>query len=110
MAFIGLLVVGILGYWSTCIFLKMEHYQTYLNYWFCTFLFDLCPATLVIGILYSMVIIQGLLLNGVIEKKSGFLTPWLFVSFIAIIGLAVNFGYVSWFTDLLFIFITNGMT
>ena len=62
---------------------------------------------MVMGSLYSIVIIQGLLLVGVIDKKSGFLEPWLFVSFIAIIGLAVNFGYVSWFTGLPFIFIMN---
>ena len=131
MAFIGLLVTFILGFLInvsglTCTYLKkitdtapnpscIGQYQTVCWFgarWFCTFLYDLCqyPAALVIGIMYSMVIIQGLLLNGVIKKKSGFLIPWLFVSFIAIIGLSVNFGYVSWFTDLLFIFITNNMT
>ena len=78
--------------YSTC----KEHYL------FFTFLCQY-PATLVMGSLFSMVIIQGLLLIGVIEKKSGFLEPWLFVSFIAIIGLALNFGYVSWFTGLPYI-------
>ena len=72
------------------------------DYGFCTFLCQY-PATLVMGSLFSMVIIQGLLLIGIIEKKSGFLEPWLFVSFIAIIGLALNFGYVSWFTGLPYI-------
>ena len=102
------------GFCSTSLYLRkitdtekpcIEDFQT--DWWFCYFLYDLCqyPATLVLGILYSMVIIHVKLCLGLIEKKSGFLTPWLFVSFIAIIGIAVNFGYVSWFTD--FIFVKN---
>ena len=42
-----------------------------------------------------MVIIQGLLCYGLIKRRCGFLTPWLLVSFIGIIGGAYNFGYVS---------------
>ena len=49
--------------YSTC----KEHYQP--NYGFCTFLSQY-PATMVMGSLYSIVIIQGLLLVGVIDKKS----------------------------------------
>ena len=113
MALIGLWVAMIVGFGSTILYLrKMTDTLTPCNEdWFCYFnlyiyVYDLCqyPAALVLVILYSMMIIQGLLLSGVIdEKKSGFLTPWLFVSFIAIIGLAVNFGYVSWFTGLPYI-------
>ena len=48
-----------------------------------------------IGIGFSVAFIQGLLCYGLIKKRSGFLTPWLFVSYIVIVGVAVNFGYVS---------------
>ena len=48
-----------------------------------------------LGIAFSVAFIQGLLCYGLIKKRPGFLTPWLFVSYIVIIGLAVNFGYVS---------------
>ena len=52
-------------------------------------------AIMEIGSLFIMAIIQGLLCYGIVKRRSGFLTCWLFVSFIGIIALAVNFGYVS---------------
>ena len=108
MALIGLWVAMIVGFGSPILYLrKMTDTLTPCNEdWFC--IYDLCqyPA-LVFGISYSIVITQGMLCHGLIEKKSGFLTPWLFASFIAIIGLAVNFGYVSCFIELSLIFITQ---
>ena len=59
-------------------------------------------TTMEIGIWFLTAIIQGVLLYGLIKEISGILTSWLFVSFILIIGLAVNFGYVSWFFDSIF--------
>ena len=47
------------------------------------------------GGLVPMVITRGLLCYGLATRRSGFLTPWLLVSFIVIIGGAYNFGYVS---------------
>ena len=116
MAFIGAWMAFSVGLYSTSVYLEKitdtlkPCNEDWFFYWFCYFIYDLFqyPAALVLVILYSMMIIQGLLLSGVIdEKKSGFLNPWLFVSFIAIIGLSVNFGYVSWFTGLPYIYIHN---
>ena len=116
MAFIGAWMAFSVGLYSTSVYLEKitdtlkPCNEDLFFYWLCYFIYDLCqyPAALVLVILYSMMIIQGLLLSGVIdEKKCGFLTPWLFVSFIAIIGLAVNFGYVSLFTGLPYIYIHN---
>ena len=59
-------------------------------------------TTMEIGIWFLTAIIQGVLLYGLIKEISVILTSWLFVSFILIIGLAVNFGYVSWFCDSIF--------
>ena len=107
MALIGLWLALIVGCYSTQ-FSILDTLKPCNEDWLCYFIYDLCqyPAALVIGISYSIVIIQVKLCLGLMERKSGFLTPWLFASFIAIIGLAVNFGYVSCFIDLSLIFIT----
>ena len=119
MAYIGLFVVFLSTICSSAAFVKhitdtaphgiCIEYQTDFDWKFFTFLCNLgqYPATLVIAISYSVWFTQGMLCHGLIEKKSGFLTPWLFASFIAIIGLAVNFGYVSCFIDVSLIFITQ---
>ena len=52
-----------------------------------------------IGIAAFTTIIQGALLYGFVKEISAVFTSWLFVSFIAIVGLAINFAYVSWFFD-----------
>ena len=47
------------------------------------------------GLVLPMVITRGLLCYGLATRRSGFLTPWLLGSFIVIIRVAYNFGYVS---------------
>ena len=101
MAFVGLFLV-LLGIryqvwiWKVCTSC-LEYYPTDI----CNSVSDPCQqytahfATREMGKSVPMVIIQGLLCYGLIKRRSGFLTPWLLVSFIVIIGGAYNFGYVS---------------
>ena len=102
MAFVGLYYV-LLGLglqvwiWNRCTSC-LEYYPTNI----CNSVSNPCQqyltrreiGTVVLKII-ATVIIQGLLCYGLIKRRSGFLTPWLLVSFILIIGGAYNFGYVS---------------
>ena len=109
MAFVGLFLVlyGLrlqVWIWKVCTSC-LEYYPTDI----CNSVSDKCQQYLArreIWISVPMVIIQGLLCYGLIKRRSGFLTPWLLVSFIVIIGGAYNFGYVSnWFYFLLWFFL-----
>ena len=111
MAFVGLFFVLLgLGYqvwiWEICTSC-LEYYPTNI----CNSISDPCQQFLarrVNWISVPMVIIQGLLCYGLIKRRCGFLTPWLLVSFIGIIGGAYNFGYVSnWFYFFIIIFLVG---